>query len=89
MIKINPTYPSARKVSCQCISRILASGTPYIMPTAMLPIIPARMTLAETHSARERMKKKDIMTRISTTMLVSKWYHISKEVQWCILLGSS
>ena len=28
IIKINPTYPRARKVSCQSFSRILASGVP-------------------------------------------------------------
>lgn len=37
------------------------------MPTAIWPIMPARITFADTHSAKERKKKKEIIIKISTT----------------------
>jgi hypothetical protein len=40
-----------------------------MMPTAIWPIIPACSIFAETHFARERKKKKDMMMRISTARL--------------------
>lgn len=60
-----------------------------MMPTAMLPMIPARMILADTHSARERMKKNEMITRISTTVLSVYMLHQIMDVGVCILLGSS
>jgi hypothetical protein len=35
-----------------------------MIPTAICPIIPAWMILAETHSAKDRKKKKEITIRI-------------------------
>jgi hypothetical protein len=67
MIRIKPTYPMARNVCCHGYSKILAKGFPYIIPTAIWPIIPARMILVEIHSANDRRKKNDIIINISTT----------------------
>ena len=37
------------------------------MPTAIWPIMPARIIFADIHSAKERKKKKEIIIKISTT----------------------
>lgn len=42
-----------------------------MIPTAICPMIPARRTLAETHSAKDRKKKNEMIIRISTTDPVS------------------
>jgi hypothetical protein len=39
-----------------------------MMPTAMGPIIPARMTMLERVSASERKVKKEIRIRMETTV---------------------
>lgn len=39
-----------------------------MIPIAMGPMIPARMTLLETYSASQRKVKNEMMIRISTTV---------------------
>lgn len=67
IIKMRPIYPRAMKVFCHVCSRISASGFPKMIPTAIWPIMPARITFAETHSAKDRKKKNEMIIRISTT----------------------
>jgi hypothetical protein len=46
---------------------MFANGSPYMMPTAIGPMMPARIVLAETYSASHKKVKKDTRIRISTT----------------------
>jgi hypothetical protein len=39
-----------------------------MIPTMMGPMMPARKTIDDNHSARERKKKNEIRTRIRTTV---------------------
>lgn len=72
MIRIKPTYPIARNVCCHGSSRISANGFPYIIPTAIWPIMPARIIFAENHSANDKKKKNEIIIKICTTVIHSQ-----------------
>lgn len=63
-----------------------------MIPTAICPMMPARRIFAESHSARERNKKKETTIRIWTTAVRRlKKYHkgLGKRTGWFVILEKS